>query len=49
MIRTQDGVEVRKDGLLGGGGLMEDGLICEGVQRFNIVDWRGDSVPYIRH
>lgn len=48
MIRTQDGVEVRKDGLLGGG-LMEDGLIFEGVQRFSIVDWRGESVPYIRH
>lgn len=48
MIRTQDGVEVRKDGLLGGG-LMEGGLIFEGVQRFSIVDWRGESVPYIRH
>lgn len=48
MIRTQDGVEVRKDELLGGG-LMEGGLICEGVQRFSIVDWRGESVPYIRH
>lgn len=48
MIRTQDGVEVRKDGLLGGG-LMEGGLIFGGVQRFSIVDWRGESVPYIRH
>lgn len=48
MIRTQDGVEVKTDGLLGGG-LMEGGVICEGVQRFSIVDWRGESVPYIRH